>query len=346
MKLNDHTLGAGNPAFLIAEIGINHNGDLDLARATIDAAIQAGADAVKFQNYETQDFISDRNLTFTYRSQGREVIESQYEMFKRFELNEKMLEAIAAYCAARGTVFLSTPTGERGVAALQRAGCPALKNGSDFIGHLPLIAAMARTGLPTLISTGMATEDEISEAVAAFRSAGGVDLVLLHCISAYPAPADSVNLRKLATIKERFGCLVGFSDHTEGHEAAALAVACGACVVEKHFTLDHDLPGPDHWFSSTPSEFAALVRSVRRTELMLGSAALEPAGVEATSRKDYRLSCVAATDLAAGSLISPATLAFQRPGPGVAPRDAAQLHGRRLRIGIRQGEVIQMEHLA
>lgn len=346
MKLHDRTLGPGHPAFLIAEIGINHNGDLELARTAIDAAVKAGADAVKFQNYETDDFVSDRSLTFTYRSQGRVVTESQYEMFKRFELSESMLMALAAHCADLGTVFLSTPTGERGVAALVRAGSPALKNGSDFLGHLPLIAAMARTGLPTLLSTGMATAEEIAEAVVAFRTAGGRNLLLLHCISSYPAPAEAANLRKLITLRNHFDCLVGFSDHTEGYEAAALAVACGACVVEKHFTLDHELPGPDHWFSSTPKEFSALVQAVRRTELMLGSEALIPAGAEETSRLEFRLSCVAAVDLAPGMLISPATLMFQRPGHGVPPRDAEQLYGRRLLRSVRRGEVILQEHLA
>lgn len=345
MKLHDRQLGPGHPAFLIAEIGINHNGDMALALAAIDAAVKAGADAVKFQNYETEDFVSDPTLTFTYRSQGREITESQYELFKRCELGETMLMELASHCAEKGTCFLSTPTGDRGVEALVRAGCPALKNGSDFLGHLPLIKKMARTGLPTMLSTGMATGSEIAEAVDTFRGAGGTDLILLHCISAYPAPAESVNLGKLATLRDRFDCLVGFSDHTEGNDAAALAVACGACVVEKHFTLDHGLPGPDHWFSSTPSEFSELVRRVRRTELMLGSSALEPAGAEAMGRREYRLSCVAARDLSPGTLISSDTLAYHRPGIGLPPRDAGRLVGRRLRTGLRRGDPILEDHL-
>jgi N-acetylneuraminate synthase/N,N'-diacetyllegionaminate synthase len=220
INIGGRTIGRGAPCFIAAEIGVNHNGDVALARRMIDAAADAGADAVKFQNYRTEDFISDRSLTYEYVSRGKTVVESQFDMFKRCELRPEDLAALARHCEKKGVVFFSTPTSEAGIADLVRAGAPLLKNGSDYLVHLPLIRAMARSGLPTVLSTGMATLAEIEDAVIAFREAGGRDLVLLHCTSAYPTADADAHLRKIPTLATAFGCPVGFSDHTWGTVAA------------------------------------------------------------------------------------------------------------------------------
>jgi N-acetylneuraminate synthase/N,N'-diacetyllegionaminate synthase len=220
---------------------------------------------------------------------------------------------------------------------LVRLDVPLLKNGSDYLTHLPLLRAMARTGLPTMISTGMATFDEIDQAVRAFRGAGGRDLALLHCVSVYPAAPEDVHLRKIPALAEAFGCPVGFSDHTEGVVAAIGAVLTGACVIEKHFTLDRGLPGPDHAFSSDLDEFRALAKGVRVAEKLGGEARLGPAPSEASGRDQYRLSCVAMRDLPGGHTLGEGDMAFRRPGTGIPPAQAELLVGRRLRRAVAAG---------
>jgi N,N'-diacetyllegionaminate synthase len=346
ITIGTRTVGVRAPAFLVAEIGLNHNGDLKLARSTIDAAVEAGADSVKFQNYQTEDFLSDRSLTYEYTSQGRRVVEPQYDMFKRCELDRRALEKVHAYCAERGIVCHSTPTSTRGIQDLLDVKSPVLKNGSDYLTHLPLIRAMGESGLPTVLSTGMATLAEIDDAVRAFRATGNEQLILLHCTSSYPTPAADVHLRKLPALWAAFGCPVGFSDHTEGNVAALGAVTLGACWIEKHFTLDKDLPGPDHRFSADPHEFKSLVNAVRVLEQSLGEARIGPASSEAVGRQQYRLSCVARLPLGPGQQIRWEDLAFRRPGNGLPPAQAHWLIGRTVRRAITIGEIISLEACA
>ncbi len=323
---------------LIAEIGINHNGDMDLAETMIHAARDAGADAVKFQNYVADEFLSDHTLTYTYLSQGREVTESQLAMFKRYELSDADLVRLKQCCDRAGVLFFSTPMGKGGVDALIRIGTAYLKNGSDCLGHLPLIRHMARTGLPTILSTGMANEAEIAEAVAAFRGAGGSDLVLLACTSAYPTPSDAVHLRRIPELARKFNCAAGFSDHTAGWEAAVAAVCVGACMIEKHFTTDRQLPGPDHWFSSDPVEFRELVLRVREVETMLGRPELQPTALERRAREEYRVTCTAARDLPAGHILAEADIGFHRPAGGLPPSQLENLLGRTLVQDLKRGD--------
>jgi N-acetylneuraminate synthase/N,N'-diacetyllegionaminate synthase len=264
-------IGRGQPCLVVAEIGINHNGNMDLAKREIDAAAKAGADVVKFQNYRVEDFLSDRRLMFTYKSQGRQVTEPQYDMFRRYELTLEQLNELKQHCNACHLLFQSTPMSVQGVKDLIAIGAPILKNGSDALSHLELVKAMGNSGLPTVVSTGMATAAEIDEAVQTYRQTGNRSMVLLHCVSSYPAPAAETNLARLRTLADVFGCPVGFSDHTQGYLAAALSITFGACLIEKHFTLDHDLAGPDHWFSVTPRELADLVKAVRDAGAMVGS---------------------------------------------------------------------------
>jgi N,N'-diacetyllegionaminate synthase len=346
VDLGGRLIGRGQPCFIAAEVGINHNGDVGLAHRLIDAAADAGADAVKFQSYRTEDFLSDETLSYEYESEGRKRTESQFAMFKRNELTSDQLAELQSHCEDRGVVFFSTPTSVEGVAELARTGSRLLKNGSDFLVHLPVIRAMAETGLPTVLSTGMATLGEIDDAVRAFRDAGGTDLVLLHCTSSYPAPAEDVHLRKIPTLASAFGCPVGFSDHTDGVSAAVASIPLGSCFLEKHFTLDRSLPGPDHRFSADPAELLALVSAVRAAESMLGDSAVGPSESEAEGRLNFRLSCVAARDLRAGQQLTEGDVAFRRPGTGLAPKANAWLIGRALRIDVPAGTVFEPGHFA
>jgi N,N'-diacetyllegionaminate synthase len=343
LDIGGRRIGAGEPCFVAVEIGLNHNGELDLAHRLIDAAADGGADGVKFQTYRTEDFVTDRDVTYEYVSAGENVVETQYDMFKRYELPEDAWPQLRDHCASRGVVFFSTPTGSDTLAQLVRLGVPLLKNGSDYLVHLPLIREMARSGIPTVLSAGMSTLDEIRAAVDAFRGAGGSKLILLHCTSSYPAPAEDVHLRKIPVLQEMFDCPVGFSDHTDGVVAALGAVALGGCFLEKHFTLDKNLPGPDHRFSADPDELHGLVAAVRTLEQSLGDSRIGPAPSERVGRRDYRLSCVAAHDLGAGNVLTEEDVAYRRPGNGVSPAAVGALLGRRLRVDVPAGRPLALE---
>jgi N,N'-diacetyllegionaminate synthase len=346
VRIGERMLGEGQPCLLAAEIGINHNGDMNLAHKSIDAAADAGADAVKFQNYRTKDFISDASLKYEYTSRGQTVIESQQEMFKRCELSPDSLRQLREHCDERTVIFFSTPSSEQGVRELLDLGVPLLKNGSDYLVHLALIRAMAQTGIPTVLSTGMSEYQDIEDAVNAFRDAGGRDLILLHCTSSYPTPPEDVHLRKMAALAEAFQCPVGFSDHSWGNIAGIGAAALGACMIEKHFTTDKNLPGPDHPFSADPVEFAALVQAVRAVEKTLGRSELKPAASEEAGRREYRLSCVAACDLATGHRLTSSDIAFRRPGHGFSPKASVTLLDRALVRNISHGHVFSAEDFA
>lgn len=329
---------------IVAEIGINHNGDMGLARESVLAAAEAGADSVKFQSYKTEDFITDRNLIFEYRSQGKTIKEPQYDMFKRCELNRDQLAYLKEQCDLAGVLFHSTPTSIDGIHDLQEIGCELLKNGSDYLTNLRLIRAMGETGLMTILSTGMATLSEIDEAVRVFRETGNENLMLLHCTSSYPTPPEDVNLSRLRVLRDAFGVEVGFSDHTNGTTAAVGATMLGAHWIEKHFTLSKDLPGPDHWFSMDAPELRDLVDSVREAEKMMGSSAIAPTFSEALGRRDFRLSCVAARDLDAGVRLQPSDITFQRPGDGISPIHETLLTGLRLTCAIKKGQKFEKKY--
>jgi len=346
VRINGRPVGPGQPCYVIAEIGLNHNGDPGLAEQTIASASKSGADAVKFQNYRTEDFISDHSLTYRYRSGDREIEESQYEMFKRCELRAGDVARLKATADRYEVDFISTPTSREGVDLLKGVGAAAIKNGSDYLGNVSLIRDMAASGLPSILSTGMADRSDISEAVEAFRGAGGTDLILLHCVSIYPAPADQLNLRRMGSLETAFGCPVGFSDHSAGVVGAIVAATAGAAILEKHFTLDRSLPGPDHLLSSDPAELKLLVDSLHEARAALGSAELTPAAGEAESRLQYRLSCIAACDRKKGHCLVPTDVAFARPGGGLRPAMADALVGRALTIDVSRGHQFRLSDVA
>ena len=274
---------------LVAEIGINHNGDMELAHRLIDAAVDSGANAVKFQNYHTEEFATDAFYEYPWR--GGKVTESQKVMFKRCELKTSELVRLKEHCKARKVTFFSTPMSERGLKELTDIGVTLLKNGSDCLTHLPLIRAMAKTGLPTMMSVGMAELPEIAQAEYEFYAGGGKELTLLHCTSAYPAPDKEVNLLRIPELASLFKCPVGLSDHSQGITAALGATALGAIVIEKHFTLDKAMFGPDHAFSADPEEFKAMTEAVRKLEQQLGMAEIRPTAAEMKNREQFRVTC-------------------------------------------------------
>ena len=346
IQIGNHRIGTGHPCFIAAEIGINHNGSLDLAFEMISAAATAGADGVKFQNYRTEDFLIDRSLTHEYVSQGKKVVESQFDMFKRYEITEEWLPSLKKCCDENDVIFFSTPTSRRGIHDLLEVGSPLFKNGSDYLGNLPLISDFARSGIPTVLSTGMAEEVEIDAAVEAYRSAGGTELVLLHCTSSYPTPLEAANISRMNALKDRYQCLVGFSDHTEGHMASGLAVAMGAVFVEKHFTTDRNLPGPDHMFSSTPSDFRKLVENIRLIEMITGDSSIVSADCEQPSRYKFRLSCRASRPLPTGTVLARSDIAISRPGDGFEPSYLENLVGSTLNKPLEQGQAIRTDDIA
>ncbi|MFM2244505.1 MAG: hypothetical protein RL071_579 [Pseudomonadota bacterium] len=345
VEIGGRPVGDGAPVYIVAEIGINHNGDMDLAARTIAAAARTGADAVKFQNYLVEDFVRNPALVHRWVENGVEIEEAQVSLFRRCALREERLRWLQRVCTDEGVGFHSTPTGASGLAELVRLGVPVLKNGSDFLGHTSFIEAMGQTGIPTVLSTGMATLADIARAAEAFRSTGNDQLILLHCVSSYPAPLESCNLRRIPAMRDVFGCPVGFSDHTAGPTAALAAVALGACWIEKHFTLDRHLPGPDHAFSSDEAELRSLVQGIRGVELALGDSAVRATLAEAHGRKAYRLSCAAARDLPAGHVLDRSDLMLLRPGDGVAPEHLPLLVGRTLLRPVTDGALIRLEDL-
>lgn len=346
IEIEGRRIGPGEPAFIIAEVGVNHNGDPGLAREMVDAIADAGVDCVKFQTFCAEEFCNSPEETYTYQSQGREVTESMLEMFRRLEFRREEFAGLFEHARKRGLIPLSTPTDRQAVDLLESIGAPAFKVGSDDLVYTPFLDYVARKGKPVIISSGMAEASDVDRAVAAIRAAGNEQIAVLHCVSLYPTPEDRVNLRKIATLKALHEDLVvGFSDHSQGWTACLGAVALGAHVLEKHFTLDKNLPGPDHWFSADPAELTSLVREVRRLEANLGGGGMTPSAEEREMARLARRSIVTARDIPAGTVISEADLAFKRPGAGLMPYELQRVLGARARRGLASGTIIQWTDL-
>lgn len=334
------------PVFVVAEAGVNHNGDLSLALALCDAARAAGADAVKFQTFRADDLVLPGAPTAAYQAQQTGE-QDQHAMLKKLELSEDQHRSIKSHCDGIGLEFFSTPFSIEAVDLLVRLGVRRLKLSSGELTNRALVEHAAGTGLPLLLSTGMATMDEVRDAmlwVAASRD-GLHGVTVLHCTSAYPAPDASLNLKALALMAIELGVPIGYSDHSLGIEAALGAVALGASVIEKHLTLDRRMAGPDHSASLEPDQFAAMVAGIRRVSAMLGNGLKGPMADEAGTAQVARRSMAAAVHIAAGTVLEAGMLVCRRPGTGIAPRDAASLPGRRAICDIAAGAVLQWDHL-
>ncbi len=344
ISLSKHRIGPGERCFVIAEAGVNHNGDLGTARALVDAAVAAGADAVKFQTFSADRLVTTDAPKARYQEEATVAGESQHAMLRRLELSEEAHRELAAYCGER-IIFLSTPFDEGNADFLGALGVPLFKVPSGEITNLPFLAHLARFRRPLIVSTGMTSLGEVEAAVHAIGAAGSPPVVLLHCVSNYPAHPSDCNLRAMQTMRAAFGLPVGYSDHTLGLEVALAAVALGACVIEKHFTMDRSLPGPDHQASLTPDELTALIRGIRNVEVALGHGRKEPAASEAATAKVARKSVVAARDLAAGTVLTEEHLALRRPGTGLPPTLRPFLLGRRVRSAMKAGTALSFDLL-
>ena len=340
VTIGGRAVGAGSPCFVVAEAGVNHNGELALARRLVDAAAGAGADAVKFQTFRAELVASVAAPKAAYQLQSTDAAESQVEMLRRLELDDEALAELKRDAEEQGLVFLSTPFDRESVGTLDRLGIAAFKVASPDVTNLPLLEEIGRRGRPVILSTGTADMAETETAVETLRAAGCEEIVVLHCVTAYPAPAAQANLLVLATLAERLRVPVGYSDHTAGDEVALAAVALGACMLEKHLTLDRTLPGPDQAASLEPDEFARLVARVRSVESALGDGVKRVAEAERDSVPVVRRSLAAADRLAAGTVLTAAMLTALRPGTGIPPGRLHELVGRRLRRDLDRGELL------
>lgn len=336
-------IGPGEPCFVIAEAGVNHNGSIGLARRLIDAAATAGADAVKFQTFRADRLATASAPKAEYQRRGLDAEGSQFEMLRRLELPENAYPGLIDYCSERGILFLSSPFDELSADFLEGLGVEAFKIPSGELTNLPFLGHVARKGKPLILSTGMSTLEEVETAVEVVRGGGNPAMVLLHCVSNYPARPEDVNLRAMATMRTAFHVPVGYSDHTEGDEISIAAVASGAAVLEKHFTLDRSLPGPDHQASLEPCELTKLVRRIRAVERAMGDGLKVPAEHERSTAAVARKSLAAACDIARGASISRSMVCALRPGTGIPPSQLSLVLGRVARVKIPKGDLFSKE---
>jgi N-acetylneuraminate synthase/N,N'-diacetyllegionaminate synthase len=338
-------IGDSSPCFIIAEVGINHNGDINIAKKMVDLAVDCGVDAVKFQTFTAKEFISNEEDTYKYKSQGKEVEESALKMFERNEFKEDQWKEIVDYCRSKGIIFFSTPKNLSNLELLLRVGIPAIKVSSANLVNLPVLRDYSKKKIPMIISTGMAYLSEVDEAVRIIKE-NNSDLAILHCVSSYPVNFEKLNFRKMDTLKSAFpDCVIGFSDHTEGSIAAIIATALGAKILEKHFTLDKNMPGPDHWFSADPRELKELVEGVRNIEKSLGSSEIKPTDDEIKTRLVSHCSITANQEIKKGKTITEEMIAMKRPGTGLLSKFIPFVVGRKAKKDIEKGELIILEKL-
>jgi len=345
VRLSDHNVGCGYRPFIVAEAGINHNGEIQKALKMISIAKKAGVDAIKFQTFKASEFIGDTSLTYTYFSRGKKITESQIELFKKYEFTDDEWFKIKKKCDSEKIMFLSTPENRSDLDLLIKIGIPAIKVGSDELINLPLLRDYATTGLPMILSSGMANLNEIQSALKTVGALNGYPTILLVTTSEYPTPIENVNLRKFETLSKKFPNIpLGFSDHTRGFLASALACAFGACFFEKHFTLSHDLDGPDHWFSEDPIGLKDWVNAIRNAYIMLGSREVKPTEKELENRKEFRRSIVAIKDINKGEKINANNIGLRRVsgGKGYQPSFYDKLLGKKANKNYKKGEPLHL----
>lgn len=324
---------------------MNHNGDLDVAMQLIDVAADAGADAVKFQTFSADRLALIEAPKAAYQVRAMDAGESQHAMLKGLELSYEQHVALARRCKERGILFLSTPFDEEAADMLEQLGMEAYKTPSGELTNLPFLRHVARKGRPMIVSTGMATLGEVEDALDAIEESGCREAAVLHCVSNYPAAPETVNLRAIDTLSRAFGIPAGYSDHTNGIEIALASIALGACVLEKHFTLDRSLPGPDHAASLEPAELAKLVRGARDVEMALGDGRKTPAASERSTAAVARKSLVLARDLHAGEVLTEQDVVAKRPGTGMPLNLRSLVVGRVARCDLAAGTMLSWEVL-
>jgi N,N'-diacetyllegionaminate synthase len=345
IKIESRFVGMGQPTFIIAEIGVNHNGDLKLAKAMIDAAKDAGADSAKFQTFRADEFMADKELVYEYEVQGKVVKEKMYDMFKRLEMPMSWHKELFAYARKLGLVPLTSVADPLSADMVKNVGTGAFKLSSEDLINLPLIEYVVKMKLPLIFSTGMADESEVKDVLKILKSHHHRNAIFLHCVSVYPTPDDEANLNRMLALKKLTKGAVGYSDHTRGIAASVAAVSLGATVIEKHFTLSQDLNGPDHYFSSDPREFKTMTDEIRRVEKMLGLEKLSPSTTEQKTRMNFRRSLVATKALTKGHKLTRTDLHLKRPGHGLKARDMKKLLGKKLKRDIKRDDIITLKDI-
>jgi N-acetylneuraminate synthase len=338
------TIGEGSPVFIIAEAGCNHNGNINLAKKLIDVAAEAGADAVKFQTFIADELVTQQAEKADYQKHNTgNGNETQCAMLKKLELSFDNFKTLKTYCKHKDIVFLSTPFDYRSVDFLDELEIPAFKIASGEITNLPFLSYIAGKRKPIILSTGMSTLEEVEMAEETLGQTHNSGLVLLHCTSEYPAPEEDVNLRAMDTLYHRFKVPVGLSDHTLGSAIALAAVALGASVIEKHFTLDKSLPGPDHRASLEPHELKALAKDIHNVEKALGNGIKKPSPAEAETRLSVRKSIVTSTRIKRGQFFTENNLTLKRPGTGVSPLEWDKVIGSKAVRDFEKDELIEID---
>jgi N,N'-diacetyllegionaminate synthase len=345
MQIGAVDIGPPHPCFVIAEVGVNHNGNIELAHRLIDRAVQAGANAVKFQTFTPEDLTTGKAARAAYQLDDGEGHEDQLSMLRGLALAPDAYTELKRHCEASRVVFLSSPFDEKGVKILDGLNVHAFKVPSGELTNLPFLKRIAACGRPVILSTGMATLQEVEDALSAIDNAGAPPVTILHATSAYPAAPEDINLRAMKTLSQAFDRPVGLSDHSAGTAIPIAAVALGACIIEKHFTLDCNMPGPDHRASLEPEGFLAMVEGIRQIEAALGDGVKVPAESEREIALVVRKSLVAAHDLAVGVVLSEDMLKAKRPGHGIPPSELQAVLGRRLRTNVASDELLEWAHL-
>ena len=342
IKIENKLIGENKPCFIIAEAGVNHNGSLELAKKLVDAALEAGADAVKFQTFKSENFVTQNADMAGYQQKNTGEKQSQFEMLKKLELDYDDFTELKKYCDEKGIIFLSCPHTEDALDFLEPL-VPAYKIGSGDLNNLPFLEKAAKKNKPIILSTGMSSLEEVKKAVETIKKAGNEDIILLHCVTNYHCPFEEVNLRSMLTLKKEFNLPAGYSDHTLGITASIAAVAMGAEALEKHFTTDKNLPGPDNGLSLEPKELKEMVKAVKDVEKALGTGIKEPTEKEKEFKEIVRKSIVAKRDIPIGTEITSDMLIIKRPGIGIKPEDIDKVAGRKTKTNIKKDQLISWE---
>ena len=332
--------------FIIAEAGVNHNGDICLAYKLIDKAIEAGVDAIKFQTYKTEKLVSQEATLANYQKSNQEKDELQFNMLKKLELSYTGFKELKEYCNKKGIMFLSTPDEEESLDFLvDELEVPIIKIGSGELNNLPFLERVANKDKTIILSTGMSTLGEVETAIGTIRKVNdNVPINLLHCTTNYPAQYNEVNLKAMLTLKNAFYLPVGYSDHTLGIEVPTAAVGMGAEIIEKHFTLDKSMPGPDHSSSLNPEELKKMVNSIRNIEDALGNGIKKPTSTEENIKNKVRKSLVANNNLSKGQVVKKNDLTVKRPGNGIEPKFINLLAGKKINKSVQEDEVLHWSY--
>ena len=343
--IQDKYIGGDHPLFFIAEAGVNHNGSIDMGKQLIDIAVEAGADAVKFQTFRAEELNTKTAPKSTYHIEttGSDGDQSWFDLLKTQEMSKKMHVELIDYCTDKGIIFLSTPYDQKSADLLENFDVPAFKIASTDTSNIPLLSYIAKKGRPMILSSAMATMEEVELAVSTVRSEGLDEIAMLQCTGNYPAKLSDTNLRVMQTYEEKLNCIVGYSDHTPDLINPVAATAMGAKVYEKHFTIDRSLPGPDHRMALELDELKQTIKAIRDTELALGNSTKQVLESEKENRVKLRKSIVSKLNIKKDDIITMDMLSFKRPGHGIQPAELNNVIGKKAITDISEGTVLLFE---